>query len=151
MSPFVAWLILRGLMTLPIRMERHSSSALAIARWLEAHPRVVKVHYPGLASHPNHEIAKKEMGEKFGGVLAFELADRAAGSRFVDRLKLIKRAPSLGDVRSLIIQPSNTTHRQLSADELRSAHISEGFVRFAVGLEDVADLIADLEQALVEG
>jgi methionine-gamma-lyase len=150
MSPFIAWLILRGLMTLPVRMERHSSTAMQLARWLEAHPRVTKVHYPGLPSHPNHAIAKAELGERFGGMLAFELPDRQSGARFVDRLQLIKRAGSLGDVRSLIIQPSNTTHRQLSPEELRAAHISEGFIRFSVGLEDPADLVSDLEQALVE-
>ncbi len=140
MAPFVAWLILRGLSTLSIRMDRHSSSALQIARWLEAHPRVRRVDYPGLPSHPNHAVARRQLGERFGGVLAFELPDRQTGARFVDRLRLIKRAASLGDVHSLIIQPSTTTHRQLSAPELREAHISEGFIRLAVGLEDPDDL-----------
>jgi methionine-gamma-lyase len=150
LSPFAAWLILRGLMTLSLRMERSSSTALELARWLESHPRVSKVHYPGLASSPSHALAKDVLGGRYGGVLAFDVADRETGARFIDRLRLIKRAASLGDVRTLIIQPANTTHRQLSAEELRAAHISEGFVRMSVGLEDARDLIGDLDRAFSE-
>jgi methionine-gamma-lyase len=148
MAPFVAWLILRGLKTLALRVDRHSDAALEIARFLEAHPKVERVHYPGLASHPDHARAARTLGGRFGGVLAFDVGSREVGKGLIRRIGLIKRAASIGDVHSLIIQPAETSHRQLSAEELRAAQITEGFVRISVGLEEPADLIRDLDQAL---
>lgn len=150
MAPFVAWLILRGLKTLALRVDRHCDNALQVARFLEAHPRVKRVHYPGLASHPDHDHAACTVS-RFGGVLAFDVGSREAGERLTRRVRLIKRAASIGNVESLIIQPSNTTHRQLTAEELETAGITEGFIRLSVGLEDPDDLIADLDEALSEG
>lgn len=148
MAPFVAWLILRGLKTLALRVDRHSDAALEIARFLEAHPKVERVHYPGLASHPDHARAARTLGGRFGGVLAFDVGSREAGRGLIRRIRLIKRAASIGDVHSLIIQPAESSHRQLSAEELRAAQITEGFVRISVGLEEPADLVRDLDQAL---
>jgi methionine-gamma-lyase len=149
MSPFVAWLILRGLKTLAVRMERHVSSASRIARRLAEHPRIERAIYPGLASHPDHAVAKRILQHGFGGMVAFELkGDRSDGARFMDRLSLIKRAGSLGDVHSLALQPATTTHRQLDRAQLEAAGISEGFIRLSVGLEDEEDLIEDIDRAL---
>jgi methionine-gamma-lyase len=149
-APFVSWLILRGIATLALRVDRVSASAMLVARHLDRHPKVTRVFYPGLDSDPCHAVAKRQFGDRFGGVLAFDVGAREAGRHLTDRLELIKRAGSLGDVRSLIIQPSSTTHRQLDREELARAHISEGFIRLAIGLEEPADLIADLDRALSE-
>lgn len=150
-APFISWLILRGLKTLSVRMERHSRSAMGVAEMLAAHPRISRAIYPGLTSHPDHAAAKKLLSRGFGGMVAFEVrGGRAAAARAVDRLELIKRAGSLGDTHSLALQPATTTHRQLSAGELLEAGISEGFVRLSVGLEDLEDLCADLDRALAD-
>lgn len=149
MSPFVAWLVIRGLATLELRMERHSASALRVAEHLEKHARVRRVIYPGLPSHPDRAVAARLLKNGASGMVAFELdGSREDGARVMDRLRLVKRAASLGDAHSLALQPASTSHRQLNADELQLAGISESFIRLSVGLEDVEDLIADLDQAI---
>ncbi len=148
-APFVAWLVLRGLKTLGIRVARSSSSALFLARKLQAHPKVKRVLYPGLSSHPDRERAKRYLPKGCSGVLAIELVgEKDNAERFMSALTLFQRAASLGDAHSLAIQPAATTHRQLSAQELARAGISETYVRLSVGLEDPEDLLEDLEQAL---
>ena len=148
MSPFNGWLILRGLKTLAVRMERHSSSAMAIARWLEHHPQVETVHYPGLPSHPNYLKAAEQM-KKFSGIVAFELKDgMEAGKRMIDSVRLCTLAVSLGDCETLIQHPASMTHSTYSPEELAEAGIAEGLIRLSVGLEHPDDIIADLAQAL---
>jgi methionine-gamma-lyase len=147
-SPFNAWLLLRGLKTLPVRMERHSENAMQIAQFLNFHPKVARVWYPGLRTHPQHEIAARQMGG-FGGMLAFELkGGRAAGVTLLNSVELMTLAVSLGDCDTLIEHPASMTHSTYSAEELAQVGISDGLVRLSVGLEGVQDLIADLDQAL---
>lgn len=147
LSPFNAWLILRGIRTLNLRMARHSSNAMKISQYLESHPKVKSVIYPGLKSHPGHDIAKKQMKD-FGGMLGFELESEEASKKFIELLKLIKVGVSLGDTTSLIEYTSIMTGIDLASWELRSMDISKTHFRFSVGLEDPEDLIADLDQAL---
>ena len=149
LSPFNAWLILRGIRTLGLRMTRHSSNAIEIAEFLERHPKVVKVVYPGLKSHPNHEIAKKQM-TNFGGMIGFELESGEVSNKFMELLKLIKIGVSLGDTTSLIEYTTVMTGIDLASWEKKSMGISTSHFRFSVGLEDPEDLIKDLEQALKE-
>ena len=150
MSPFNAFLILRGLKTLQIRVERHCRSAMEVARHLEAHPAVSVVHYPGLESFPQHELAKSQMAD-FGGMIAFELkGGMTAGVTMMNRLKLIRRAVSLGDAESLVEHPASMTHATYTPEERLAHGISDGLVRLSVGLEDLADILADLTQALPE-
>ncbi len=145
---FESYLIIRGMKTFELRMERHCASALAIAKYLEKHEKVSKVHYPGLESHTNHEIAKKQMS-LYGGVLAFEVkGGREAGAKLLDNLKLCTLAVSLGDPETLVEHPASMTHSPYSIEELLEAGIPEGLVRMAVGLENVEDIIADLEEGL---
>lgn len=148
MSPFNAWLFLRGLKTLALRMHRHSDSALHIALWLENHPKVAKVFYPGLHSHQGHQTAQKQM-KKFGGMIAFELGGGfTAGKYLMDNLKLCTLAVSLGDCESLIQHPASMTHSTYSIEERKKAGISDGLIRLSVGLEDVNDIIDDLKEGL---
>ena len=148
MAPLTAMLVMRGLKTLQLRMMRHSESGLRIANWLEQHPAVSAVHYPGLPSHPQHDLAKRQMAD-FGGMIAFELADGfEAGTRMMDRLQLIQRAVSLGDAESLIQHPASMTHSTYSQEERLAHGISDGLVRLSVGLEDSKDLLTDLDMAL---
>ena len=148
MAPFNAMLVMRGLKTLKLRMERHCQSAIDVARVLETHPAVGAVHYPGLQSFPQHELARRQM-PGYGAMIAFELkGGLAAGVSMMNRLELIRRAVSLGDAESLIQHPASMTHSTYTAEE-RAAHgISEGLIRLSVGLEEVEDIIADLTQAL---
>jgi len=147
-SPFDSFLALRGLRTLALRMERHCVSALSLARWLELHPSVVKVHYPGLDSHPDHALAAWQM-PAFGGVITLELkGGRRQAHRFISRLRYFTLADSLGGVESLVGHPATMSHGSLTPAKKRLLGISEGLVRLSVGIEDVADLRADLEQAL---
>ncbi|GGP14838.1 aminotransferase class I/II-fold pyridoxal phosphate-dependent enzyme [Nonomuraea glycinis] len=147
-DPFAAWLTLRGLQTLPLRMERHCANARLLATRLADHPAVAAVHWPGLPTHPSYELAGKLLPD-FGGVFAFDLAGgRAAGEKFMSSVRLALLAPSLGGVETLILQPATTSHRALSAAELAKHGISEGTVRVAVGIEHAEDLWADFEQAL---
>ncbi len=151
LSPFNAWLIARGVATLPLRMARHNANALAVAEWLEAHPAVAWVRYPWLPSHPQVELARRQMPGGGGGVVVFELkGSLEAGARLQDRVQLCARTVSLGDVRSLITHPASTTHHSVAREARLAAGITDGLVRFAVGIEDVEDIVADLEQALGE-
>jgi methionine-gamma-lyase len=148
MDPGAAYLLIRGLKTLEIRVLRQCATAMAVARYLERHPKVARVHYPGLASHPSHRLARRQMSG-FGGMLAFELkGGLAAARRFCDRARIFLLAASLGGVESLIVLPEYTSHYKMSAQELAAAGIGPGTVRVSMGLEDPADLIADLKQAL---
>ncbi|MFX0179743.1 MAG: trans-sulfuration enzyme family protein [Candidatus Hodarchaeota archaeon] len=147
LSPFNAWLILRGCRTLSVRMERHCFIAMKVAKFLENHPKVAKVIYPGLESHPEHEIAKKQMKD-FGGMISFELESMDASYKFIDLLKFIKVGVSLGDTTSLMEYTSVMTGFDLAAWEKRMIPISDSHFRFSIGLEDPDDLIRDLEQAL---
>ncbi len=143
----VAYDLLRGLKTFGVRIERQSASALALARWLESEPAVKRVWYPGLPSHPDHDLARRQMSA-FGGMVTFTLGSKERAFRFWDRLKLIARAASLGGPETLTSLPILFSHTGYSADELRRAGVDEGMVRMSVGLEDPEDLIADLRQAL---
>lgn len=147
-DPFAAWLVLRGVKTLALRMRHHSANAAALAGLLAAHPKVTRVHWPGLPGHPSHEVAAKLL-DGFGGFLAFDLAGgRDAGRRFVEATRLALLAPSLGGPETLVSHPASTTHRQLDAAALAAAGIGEGMVRVSCGLEDADDLIADFTDAL---
>lgn len=147
-SPFNAWLTLHGLTTLPLRFTRHSENATRVATFLEAHPAVAWVRHPSLTSHPQHELAKRQM-DAFGGMITLELKEgRAAGEHLVDHLQLCSLAVSLGDVRTLICHPASTTHSHVPAEIRRRTGITDGLVRISIGLEDPEDIVADLEQAL---
>ena len=148
LAPFAAFLVLRGLATLAIRMERHSATAAALATWLEGRAGVERVYYPGLASHPQHEVARRQLAAP-GGMLAFELAGgREAGRAFIDALTIPERTASLGSVQTIVAHPPSTTHRQLSTDEIVAAGIAPGLLRASIGLEDLTDLQADFAVAL---
>ncbi|MBI5001727.1 MAG: cystathionine gamma-synthase [Euryarchaeota archaeon] len=150
-SPFDCYLVLRGIKTLPIRMERHSYNANKIANYLESHPKVKMVNYPGLTAHPKHALAKKQMSG-FGGMLSFELADSSEAIKaFLSRLNIFAVAESLGGVESLIEQPALMTHASIPERERKAIGISDSLVRISAGIEDIEDLIADLEQALEGG
>ncbi len=147
MSPFNAWVFLKGLETLTLRMQRHSQSALEVAEWLARHPRVARVHYPGLASHPQHALAARQQ-RGFGGIVSFELADRAQAWRLIDSLMYFSITANLGDAKSIVTHPATTTHGRVSQPERDEMGIREGLVRLSIGLEEPNDLIGDLEQAL---
>lgn len=147
-SPFNAWICLKGMETLGIRMAAHSKSALEIAKWLESHPKVEKVHYPGLASHPQHKLAMKQQSAG-GAVLSFVVkGGRNAAWRVIDNTQMISITANFGDVKSTICHPATTTHARVPVTERESAGITEGLLRLAVGLEDPADIRADLERGL---
>jgi methionine-gamma-lyase len=149
MAPLEAWLSLRGLATLEIRMRRHCESAQRLADHLERHPKVERVWYPGLPSHPDHQIARRLLPLGSGGVLAFETQGGVEGGmRFCDALELIWIATSLGGAHSLVGHAASTTHRQMDPDARRAAGIADGLVRLSVGLEDVEDLVDDIDRAL---
>jgi len=152
-SPFEAFLALRGLKTLALRMERHSSNALTVAQALEGAPGVAAVRYPGLASHPQHELARRVLRDGMaGGMLAVELdGGRPAGERLLERVRIAVHATSLGSVETLVSHPASSSHRQLADDELAAAGLSPGMVRVSVGLEDVEDLVTDLAGAAHPG
>lgn len=150
LSPFNSFLFLQGLETLPLRMERHSQNAMAVAEFLSGHPKVNWVNYPGLGDHPTHDLAKKYHREGlFGAILGFGIeGGYEAGKAFIDRLHLHSLLANIGDAKSLVIHPASTTHSQLSVDEQKATGVSPDFVRLSVGVEDVDDIIWDLEQAL---
>jgi len=149
MAPLEAWLCLRGLATLELRMGRHCSNALAIAEHLEAHPKVERVHYPGLPSHPHHARAERLLRGGYGGMMAFDVRGGVqAGMRLCDALELAWVAASLGGTQTLVGHAASTTHRQMDPDARRAAGIGDGLVRLSVGIEDVEDLVADLDRAL---
>jgi cystathionine gamma-lyase len=147
-GPFDSYLILRGIKTLALRMERHSENAQAVAEFLEGHARVKRVFYPGLASHPGHALAKRQM-DGFGGMLSFEIDGGAAAARaFLEKLEVFTLAESLGGVESLAGYPATMSHSAMPAEQRRAAGISDSLIRLSVGIEDASDLVADLEAAL---
>lgn len=147
-DPFALWMLERGLKTLDVRVRRANSSAMAIAQWAEGRKEIKKVHYPGLASHPDHAVAAETL-DGYGGMLALELAGGGrAAERFLRRLRLVTHAPSLGGVDSLVSEPRYTSHAKMTSAERAKIGIPDGFLRFSIGLEDPGDLVADLEQAL---
>jgi O-succinylhomoserine sulfhydrylase len=148
LSPFNAWVLSKSLETLAVRLDRHCENALKVAEFLESHPQVNKVKYPFLKSHPQYEIAQKQM--KLGGnIVAFEIkGGLEAGRNFLDKIKLCSLSPNLGDTRTIVTHPASTTHSKLSVEERLAVSITDGLVRVSVGLETVKDVIADLEQAL---
>jgi O-acetylhomoserine (thiol)-lyase len=147
-SPFNSFLLIQGLETLSLRMERHVENTLALARWLEAHQGVEKVNYPGLPGNPYNELAKKYLPKGAGGVLSFVLkADKEKAAKLVEHLQLVSHLANVGDAKTLIIQPATTTHSQLSKEELHAAGIDPGLFRVSVGIEHIDDIIYDFEQA----
>jgi methionine-gamma-lyase len=148
-GPFDAWLALRGVQTLALRMERHTENALALAEMLEHHEKVSHVWYPGLASHPDHEVAQRMLPKGAGGMLSFELAGGLdAGSRFQQSLEVALVAPSLGGTHTLATHPPTVTHTQMTPDQRQALGISDGLIRVSVGIEDEPDILEDFERAL---
>lgn len=147
LGPFDCWLVLRGIKTLAVRMEQHNKNGQAIAEFLASHSKVQKVHYPGLKSHPQHELATHQM-KGFGAMLSFELGSRSAAERMLRQVKLCSLGESLGGVETLISHPATMTHASVPSEEREKIGITEGLVRISVGIEDVEDLTADLDRAL---
>lgn len=153
LSPFNAWVFLKGLETLSLRMQAHSKNAQVLAEWLSAQPGIAKVHYAGLTSHPHHELAKRQQGG-FGGVLSFEVEDsegkrdRQAAWRFIDATRLVSITANLGDVKTTITHPASTTHGRVSDEEKQRSGIRENLIRVAVGLEGIVDLKADMARGI---
>jgi len=151
LSPFNSFLLLQGLETLHLRMERHCANALKVAQYLEAHPKVKWTNYPGLKSSKYHDLAKKYLTNGYGALVGFGLKSGfEGGSRFINSLQLHSHVANIGDARSLAIHPASTTHSQLTAEERDSAGVTDDYVRLSVGIEDIEDIIADLEQALAK-
>jgi cystathionine gamma-synthase/methionine-gamma-lyase len=151
LGPQEAWLTHRGIKTLALRMRAHCENATAVAKWLEAHPKVTKVNYPGLPSHPQHELAKRLFDDRgYGGMVSFDLADADQDRvfRFFESLRLCQAGTTLGDVYTLVLYPAHSSHRALSPEERARIGIGDGLVRMSVGIEAVEDILADLEQAL---
>jgi O-acetylhomoserine (thiol)-lyase len=150
LSPFNSFLFLQGLETLPLRLERHSQNALAVAQFLEKHPQVSWVNYPGLETHAAYQTAKKyhERG-LYGAILGFGIkGGLEAGRKFIDNLKLFSLLANVGDAKSLVIHPASTTHSQLTEEEQAATGVTPDFIRLSIGLETIGDLLADLDQAL---
>jgi cystathionine gamma-synthase len=150
MPPHEAWLAIRGMRTLALRLRRQCDSALRVARHLAEHPKVARVHYPGLAEHPQHEVATRQFGGLYGGVVSFALRDdtRPAAFRFLDALELAASATTIGDLFTVVLHPPISSHRRLPADERKRLGITEGFLRISVGIEDPDDILADIDRAL---
>jgi cystathionine gamma-lyase/cystathionine beta-lyase/cystathionine gamma-lyase/homocysteine desulfhydrase len=149
LGPFDCWLVLRGVKTLAVRMRQHNDNGMAIARFLAQHPKVQNIHYPGLSSHPQHDLAKKQM-TGFVGMLSFETGSRGNAEKVLNSVRLCSLAESLGGVETLISHPASMTHASVPPEERRRIGITEGLVRISVGIEDAEDLIADLDQALAK-
>ncbi len=148
MSPFNAWVFLKGLETLRLRMQAHSANALAVAEWLQSQPQIQRVFYAGLPAHPGHALAREQQ-RAYGGVLSFEVAgDQAAAWRFIDATRLVSLTANLGDAKTTIVHPATTTHGRLTAEQRRDAGVADNLIRLAVGLEDPADLLEDLALGL---
>ena len=146
-APWTAWLVLRGLRTLPLRVERHNANALAVAQALDAHPAVEAVHYPGLALHPQHDLARRQM-RGFGGMVAFDVGSVERGRRLADAVRLCSLAVSLGDVATLVQHSASMSHASVAPDVRRQAGITDGLLRLSVGIERAQDIVGDLVQAL---
>jgi O-acetylhomoserine (thiol)-lyase len=148
-SPFNSFLLLQGLETLHLRIIRHSENALKVAQFLEKHPKVQWVNYPGLDSSPEKERAKKYLPKGAGGIIGFGIkGGAAAGKKFIESLQLLSHVANIGDAKSLAIHPASTTHSQLSEDEQRSTGVTPDFIRLSIGIEDIKDILEDIEQAL---
>jgi cystathionine beta-lyase/cystathionine gamma-synthase len=147
LSPFDAWLCLRGTKTLAVRMKQHCESAMTVAHWLNKQDKVQKVYYPGLAEHPQHALAKKQM-RSFGGMISFELGSLDAAGAFLKKVRLCALAESLGGVETIITHPASMTHAAIPPDQRARIGVTDGLVRISVGIEDVEDIIADLDQAM---
>jgi len=149
MSPHTAWLILQGIETLPLRMERHVSNTRKVVEFLAAHPFVARVGHPMLESHPSHALANKLLPRGAGSVFSFDIkGHREQGKKFIDALKLFSHLANVGDCRSLVIHPASTTHFRMTDEALAAGGISQGTIRLSIGLEDPDDLIDDLKRAL---
>ena len=149
MSPFNAWLFVLGLETIHLRMPRHCENALKLAQWLEKRPEVTWVNYPGLSSHPNHDLAKKYLPDGQGAILGFGIkGGREAGIKFINSVKLASHLANIGDSKTLVIHPASTTHQQLSDEEQLAAGVTPDYIRVSVGTEHLDDIVADFEQAL---
>ncbi|MDH3745994.1 MAG: PLP-dependent aspartate aminotransferase family protein [Acidobacteriota bacterium] len=150
-SPFDCWLVMEGLKTLSLRMARHAASALRLAGYLESHPKVARVFFPGLESHPMHQVAARQMEKGFSGMISFELKGGAdAGLELMNSVRLCALAESLGAVETMITHPASMTHAEVPVDERRARGLGDGLVRLSVGIEDVEDILEDLEQALAK-
>ncbi len=148
MSPFNAWILSKSVETLELRMEKHSENAVVIAEWLESQPGVEDVKYPFLPSHPQYDVAKRQMSGG-GGIVSFKLSGGLEqGKRFLDAIRVCSLTANLGDTRSIVSHPTSTTHAKLTEEERQAVGITPGLVRISVGLEDPTDVIADIEQAL---
>ncbi|MEW6654478.1 MAG: PLP-dependent transferase, partial [Bacteroidota bacterium] len=150
LSPFNSFLFIQGLETLSLRVERHCQNTLALAKWLQKHPKVESVIYPGLENHPDHEEAKKQFRKDlFGGILTFVVKGGFdAGKILINNVKLASLLANVGDAKTLVIHPASTTHSQLSEDEQKQAGVSSGLIRVSPGIEHIDDIIEDFEQAL---
>jgi O-acetylhomoserine (thiol)-lyase len=149
MSPHNAWLFLQGLETLHLRMERHSENAMHVAKFLEEHPCVSWVRYPGLANAPTHALAQKYLPKGQGALVGFGIkGGRESAVTFIEKLKLFSHLANIGDAKSLVIHPATTTHEQLTEEEQLAAGVTDDFIRLSVGIEDIEDIVADLDQAL---
>jgi O-acetylhomoserine (thiol)-lyase len=149
LSPFNAFQILQGVETLHVRMTRHVDNARKVAEWLEGHPLVAWVNYPGLPSHRDHERAKTYFPKGAGAIIGFGVKGGIeAGRTFIDSVRLLSHLANVGDAKSLVIHPASTTHQQLTEEEQRAAGVTPDYIRLSVGIEDVADIIADIDQAL---
>jgi len=149
MSPFNSWMFLQGLETLPLRQRQHSANALETAQFLKKHPLVTWVTYPGLGDDPNHRLAAKYLKNGFGSIVGFGIkGGLEAGKKFIDSVKLFSHLANIGDAKSLVIHPASTTHQQLTAEEQAQTGVTADYVRLSVGLEDIADIQADIDQAL---
>jgi O-acetylhomoserine (thiol)-lyase len=149
MSPFAAFLFLQGIETLHLRMPRHCENAQVIAEFLQAHPAVEWVNYPGLPDHPHHEAANKFLGGRGGAIIGFGIkGGQEAGIKLINNVQLLSHLANIGDAKTLIIHPSSTTHQQLTPEEQQAAGVTPEYVRLSIGIEDVADIQADLDQAL---
>ncbi len=151
LSPFNAFLFLQGLETLVLRMEKHSNNAIQVAKHLQGHPAVAWVNYPGLESHPSYDLAKKYLKDKNGAILGFGIkGGLEAGRKFIESLELFSHLANIGDSKSLVIHPASTTHQQLTPEEQAETGVTPDFIRLSIGIEDVEDIIADLDQALAK-
>jgi O-acetylhomoserine (thiol)-lyase len=151
MSPYNSFQLLQGAETLGLRMEKHTSNAFEIANYLKEHPKVSWVNYPGLADHPAHENAKKYLNGKFGALVGFGIkGGLEAGKKFIDSVKMLSHLANIGDAKSLVIHPASTTHQQLTPEEQQATGVTEDYIRLSIGIEDIADIKADLDQALAQ-
>jgi len=149
LSPFNAFLFLQGLETLPLRQKKHSENALTVAKFLEEHPSVSWVNYPGLENHPGHTVAKKYLKDNFGSLVGFGIkGGLEAGKKFINSVKLLSHLANIGDAKSLVIHPASTTHQQLTAEEQKATGVTEDYIRLSIGIEDVEDIKEDINQAL---